>query len=91
VVAEVLGFQGLSQEDTAYFREFFDTMRNYPLNEAVTKEVIVLRKSHRIQLPDAIVAATAIVNDLTLWTHNAADFKNLGDLRLADPLAGGEF
>lgn len=31
-----------------------------------------------IKTPDAIIAATALVNDLTVVTHNTDDFARLG-------------
>jgi predicted nucleic acid-binding protein len=33
-------------------------------------------------MPDALIAATAIVNNLTLLTRNGADFKRAPNLRL---------
>ena len=33
--------------------------------------------SHRLSLPDALIAATAIVNDVPLYTLNAKDFRFL--------------
>jgi predicted nucleic acid-binding protein len=91
VVAEVLGYRGLSQEDVTYFRNFIDALKNYPFDDAVTKKTIELRSSSHIQLPDAIVAATAMVHNLTLWTHNIGDFKDLNGLQLFDPLADVKF
>jgi tRNA(fMet)-specific endonuclease VapC len=36
---------------------------------------------------DLLIAATALVYDLTLVTHNTKDFTNVGGLRLADWLS----
>ena len=33
---------------------------------------------------DLLIAATAIVNDFTLVTHNTKDYANVRDLRLLD-------
>jgi predicted nucleic acid-binding protein len=44
-----------------------------------------LRKTYRIKLPDAIIAATSLVYDLTLITSNTKDFKNIKDLQILDP------
>jgi len=38
-----------------------------------------------MKLPDAIIAATALVYDLTLVTRNVADFKNIDRLKLVNP------
>lgn len=40
----------------------------FPLNEAVEKRVILIRQQHKIKLPDAIIAATALVNGAKLVT-----------------------
>ena len=86
VISEVLGFKGLEKSDTDYFERFFATMKNFQFDDKVTKMVIELRRRHTIQLPDAIIAATALVNDLSLCTHNVEDFEKIPDLLLFDPL-----
>ena len=55
-------------------------MKNRLFDKAVTDKVIELRQTTAIKLPDAIIAATALVHDLTLWTHNTDDFKNVPKL-----------
>lgn len=40
--------------------------------------------SHRLNPPDAIIAATAVVYDLPLFTYNTKDFNYLPDVRLWD-------
>ena len=41
---------------------------------------IEIRKIHRIKLPDAIIAATAIIYNMTVITRNVFDFKNIDGL-----------
>jgi predicted nucleic acid-binding protein len=55
--------------------------------ESVLKHVVALRKTATIELPDAIIAATALTNALILWTHNTKDFKKAPELQLFDPLS----
>ena len=38
--------------------------------------------SHNMTIYDAIIAATCMVYDLPLWTHNKKDFRYLNDLDL---------
>ena len=56
-----------------------------PLDEPVIAQTIALRRQYRRKLPDAIIAATALVHDLTLVTRNVADFKAITGLRVLDP------
>lgn len=86
VIAEVLGFKGLELEDAKYFEQLFAAMKNHLFNSSVTKKTIEIRQTINIQLPDAIIAATAIENSLELWTHSFADFKDIPGLKLVDPL-----
>lgn len=86
VVSEVLGFKGLQVDDANYFENLFAAMKNLPFDERVTREVIALRRKYTMQLPDAIVAATATAYEAELWTHNSDDFKKVAGLRLFDPL-----
>jgi predicted nucleic acid-binding protein len=44
-----------------------------------------IRVKHGIKTPDAIIAATAIVNGLTLITGNEKDFVSIHKLKLINP------
>ena len=37
-----------------------------------------------VPVPDLMIASVALVYDLTLVTHNTADFRNIPGLRLDD-------
>lgn len=54
------------------------------LTEEIIIRTIALRKSRSIKIPDAIIAATALVYNFTLITHNLSDFKNIPNLKLLD-------
>ncbi|MCF0056736.1 PIN domain-containing protein [Dyadobacter sp. CY356] len=55
------------------------------LNKDIKLKTADIRKNYRIKLPDAVIAATAIMYDLSLITHNYKDFENIGGLRIIDP------
>ena len=55
------------------------------LTEDVVNTTIAIRKSRKIKTPDAMVAATALVYDLILITHNVSDFEGIAKLSVIDP------
>ena len=78
---EFLGYKAA----TIPMEEFISLANVIEINKAIISATILLRKNHRIQLPDAIIAATAIVNDITLITRNTSDFKNITGLKMVNP------
>jgi predicted nucleic acid-binding protein len=82
---EVLGFNDLPNKILA-MEEFMNTAFLFPLDEAVTKETILLRREHgKLKLGDAIIAATALIHELDLVSRNTSDFKNIKGLQVIDP------
>lgn len=85
VKIEVLGFNDVP-EKLAAMEEFVDNATVIPLDQAVTKQTIELRRLYKkLKLGDAIIAATALVHQLTLLTRNIDDFKNIDGLNIIDP------
>lgn len=81
---EILGFNGTDQEELV-FKSFVSDSEIYNLNTKIINLCIELRKIHKIKLPDALIAATAITHDFTLITRNTADFNSLKSLELINP------
>jgi len=50
----------------------------YYLDDDIAEETIVIRQKYKIKMPDAVIAATALINNLTLVTANSRDFENTG-------------
>lgn len=46
---------------------------------------ITLRKTKRIDLPDAIIAATALSQNLIIISRNVKDFTGIDGLQVLDP------
>jgi predicted nucleic acid-binding protein len=57
----------------------------HPLYDPVVHRTIALCKQGKIKLPDAIIAATALVENFVLVTRNISDFKNIAGLELLNP------
>ena len=58
----------------------------YGLNDAISALFIELMQSyslsHKVSIPDMLIAATAISNGLELYTLNTKDFKFISELSL---------
>jgi predicted nucleic acid-binding protein len=78
---EVLGFPASDRLRV----DFVDIATILNLNSNVVNQTISLRKSHKIKLGGAIIAATAIVYSLTLVTRNVDDFRKIGNLIILNP------
>jgi predicted nucleic acid-binding protein len=55
------------------------------VNKSIIEETIRIRKQYRVKLPDAMIAATAITNDMTLISDNDKDFKRVSQLKYLNP------
>jgi len=70
---EFLAFPNLSENDRKIFRKFSEAIDVVSLDQTertLIDAVIRLRSQHRLKLPDAIIAATAIERDATLITDD---------------------
>ena len=65
---ELLSFHGLSNEQDRWLRRFIDAIGLIDIDSNIKNRAIELRKSYRLKLPDAIIAASAIENELELVT-----------------------
>jgi len=81
---ELLSWKSLKAKDEEVINEFISDSIVFSLQETIVKKTISLRKVSKIKLPDAIIAATAIVYDLHLITHNLKDFINIPGLIVLD-------
>jgi predicted nucleic acid-binding protein len=77
---ELLGFTHVEQNLIA----FVNFSEVYHIDDEVIDKTVELRKKYKIKLPDAIIAATAIVNNFTLISHNFKDFQKIEDLQFID-------
>ena len=82
---ETLGFNFKSWEEKSTMEFFINNSDIININDDIVKTTIAIRQNYRIKLPDAIIAATAIVYGLTLISRNAKDFKDIQGLNFIDP------
>ena len=78
-----MGFNSSSAEMQT-LEAFIDVTNVLPLSDIVAQKTIELRKKHKIKLPDAIIAATALAYKLTLISRNIKDFQRIDGLLCVD-------
>ena len=83
---EVLGYYKLSDDDRIASLKLISQVDQLPVTEAIIDEAIRLRQIRKMDLGDAIIAATALVHAETLATANTTDFYWIPGFTLVNPL-----
>lgn len=83
---EALGFREITDNEIKAVSRMLDTGVLTYIDADIAQRTIYLRQKYKIKTPDAVIAATALVNDSELWTANTSDFSNIEGLKLHNPL-----
>lgn len=82
---ETLGFNG-DESEMQKLEVFLSLGKMYYVDDLVANKTIDLRKTYRkLKLGDAIIAATALTNNLTLISRNTKDFEDISGLICINP------
>lgn len=77
-----------NKQEVRKIRNAFGAMRIVQINEDISAKAVELitsySKSHNLLIPDALIAASALVLDLPLFTRNIADFRFLSQIQLVN-------
>lgn len=79
---ELLGFKQLNGKESDALTSYVSKSNIFDLEEDIILETIQIRKTYNIKLPDAIIAATCLVNNCSLVTNNIKDFDKINGLLL---------
>jgi predicted nucleic acid-binding protein len=82
---EVLGFHQITEEQVIYFLEIFKLLKVLPVDSEVIDKAISLRQQKKLTLGDSIIAAAALLHNLTLITRNVDDFSHISTLNIENP------
>ena len=78
---ELLSFSGISEAEENNIKALLNDCEEISLLKDVKEKAIELRKKYKTKLPDAIVAASAIVNNLPLITADKG-FNQIQEMNL---------
>ena len=87
---EVQVWEPVENRDKAVYKDFVSASTILGIDEIIIVQTIKVRKKYKLKIPDAIIAATAIVNDFTLISDNEKDFGKVHGLRFVNPAAMGK-
>jgi len=82
---ELLCWKSANENDLLTLKNFIADACVYELDQQIKNQTAELRKHYNLKLPDAIIAATALVNKLTFITRNIKDFDKISTLDLVNP------
>jgi predicted nucleic acid-binding protein len=82
---ELLGYAFPTAYEKNTIEAFVKTATVFALTDDIVDKTIEPRIAHKIKLPDAIIAATALVYNLTLISRNDKDFGDISGLKYFNP------
>lgn len=86
--AELL-YGALNSKELSKLQKHLAMCQRYLLNEDISNVFIELMNkyalSHKPSIPDLLIGATAIVNNLELFTLNKKDFRFIPEIKLYEP------
>jgi predicted nucleic acid-binding protein len=82
---ELLGWKKHTSEGFIKAKEFLRRAEVISVDDKLADLTIELRINNNIKLADALIAASALLNDLVLVTRNEEDFSMLDSLEIYNP------
>jgi tRNA(fMet)-specific endonuclease VapC len=83
--AELL-YGARNKKELSLIRKDIDKLLVLPISSPISRQAVKLVEqfslSHNLNLPDALIASTAMFHELELYTLNLKDFKFLKDIAL---------
>lgn len=78
---ELLSFSGITQEEETGVKTLLSDCSRFHLTEEIKDKTIEIRRKYKTKIPDAIVAATAIINNIPLISADKG-FRQIVELNL---------
>lgn len=81
-----LYYGAINKVEFTRIQKHLNLLRNLPIDQQISDQFIQLMGryalSHKLAIPDALIAATALVHDIRLYTLNLKDFRFIEGLNL---------
>ncbi|MEZ4962816.1 MAG: type II toxin-antitoxin system VapC family toxin [Saprospiraceae bacterium] len=83
---ETLGYHKLSAAEKAYHESVFNFLQIIPVDDKIIEKAIEIRQQQNIKLGDCLIAATALVHNLEVYSRNVPDFQKIPGLTVVNPI-----
>lgn len=84
-----LYYGAINKTELLKIQKHLNLLPNFPIDNQVSAQFIQLighySLSHKLAIPDALIAATALVNNVSLYTLNLKDFRFIEGIKLHRP------
>ncbi|MEA3351929.1 MAG: type II toxin-antitoxin system VapC family toxin [Chloroflexota bacterium] len=81
-----LYYGALNKAELRKIKQHLSLLRHFPVDTAISDTFLQLMEtyllSHKLSIPDALIAATALMHDTELYTLNCKDFRFITNLSL---------
>jgi predicted nucleic acid-binding protein len=74
-----------NSDDLKIYQSFVSQSTIIGINDIIIEETIRIRKLYKLKLPDALIVATALINDMILVADNDKDFLLVPELKYINP------
>jgi toxin FitB len=82
---ELLGFPRLTQQDETLIRSLLSGFTVVAVDERIAAQAVVLKRRHGLKTPDAIIAATALLEDACLVTRDQTPLDKVPEVQSLNP------
>jgi hypothetical protein len=84
-----LYYGAINKNELSRIQKNLDLIQNIPIDQTISEKFIQLMTqyslSHKLTIPDALIAATALTHHMSLYTLNLKDFRFIQDLNIHHP------
>ena len=81
-----LYYGALNKNELNRIQKHLDLLQNIPIDRPTSEQFIQLMAqyslSHKLTIPDAMIAATALTHNISLYTLNLKDFRFIQGLKI---------
>ena len=82
-----LYYGAFNKQETQKIKRFLELFKVIELNETIseiaTNLIYKYAKSHNLDIPDSLIAATSLYANIELFTYNTKDFKFIDNINLS--------